>query len=297
MNKSLVVIVKTSQRQSRERTASDAIGEMYLRGLSALAGQKNSKDIIHFYFHHKDRIGIKVNTIGGRMISTAPETSLALAELIAKNGIDANNIIIWDRTNSELKEAGYMLNMNQKGIKVFGTDSKSVDYNRNLIAYLNIGSLFSAIQAEAITASVSLAILKDHGLAGVTASMKNYFGSIHNPNKYHDNNCNPFVAELFASPPIRNKHRISILDALTVQYHRGPSYHAKWAENYGALIFSKDAVAADTVGWQIIEKLRQKKGLPSLEEEQRAPVYLKTAEKMGLGTANPERITTLEMEV
>jgi uncharacterized protein (DUF362 family) len=297
MKKSTVVIVRKRNSQSLGSIGPESLREMYLQGLSTLAGQRDSKDTVFAYFKDKDRVGIKINTIGGKKISTTPETSLALAKLLTENGLAANNVIIWDRTNRELKEAGYSLNMNQKGIKIFGTDSNSVDYNRNLISFLNIGSLFSSIQADTITASVSLAVLKDHGLAGVTASMKNYFGAIHNPNKYHDNHCDPFVAELFASPQIRNKHRISILDALTVQYHRGPSYHASWAENYGALIFSEDPVAADTAGWQIIEKLRRKKGLPSLIEEQRAPVYLQTAEKMGLGTSNPEHIHISEMEV
>jgi hypothetical protein len=63
------------------------------------------------------------------------------------------------------------------------------------------------------------------------------------------------------------------------------------------LIFSRDAVAADSVGWQVIEKLRVQKGLPSLEEENRKPLYLLTAEKMGLGAAALERIHILEDEV
>ena len=297
MEKSTVVIVRKHNNQSTILTDPEAIREMYLQGLTALANQKNPGDALHIFFKDKDRIGIKINTIAGRSISTTPTTSLSLAKILTDNGWNANNILIWDRTNRELKEAGYSLNMNQTGIKVFGTDSHSLGYNSNLIAYLNIGSLFSSIQADTITASVSLAVLKDHGLAGVTAGMKNYFGAIHNPNKYHDNNCNPFIAELFGTPMIRSKHKISILDALKVQYHRGPSSHPKWAEIYGALIFSQDPVAADTVGWQIINKLREKKGLPSLEEEQRPPKYLHTAERMGIGTSNLENINIIEIEV
>jgi uncharacterized protein (DUF362 family) len=297
MEKSTVVIVKKRNSQSALTTDPKTIQEMCLVGLTSLTGQKNPDDALHFFFRDKDRIGIKINTIAGRSISTAPTTSLSLAKLFIDSEWDANNILIWDRTNRELKEAGYSLNMNQKGIKIFGTDSNSIGYNRNLTAYLNIGSLFSTILTDTITASVSLAVLKDHGLAGVTAGMKNYFGAIHNPNKYHDNNCDPFIAELFDTPLIRNKHRISILDALKVQYHRGPSFHPKWADNYGALIFSQDPVAADTVGWQIIKKLREKRGLPSLEEEQRPPHYLHTAEKMGLGTSELKNINIIEFEV
>jgi uncharacterized protein (DUF362 family) len=297
MDKSTVVIVKKRNNQNVFITDPKAIREMYQKGLISMTGQKNSTDALHVLFKDKDRIGIKINTIGGRSISTAPTTSLSLAQLFTDNEWDANNILIWDRTNRELKEAGYGLNMNQKGIKVYGTDSNSVGYTKNLTAYLNIGSLFSTIQSNTITASVSLAVLKDHGLAGVTAGMKNYFGAIHNPNKYHDNNCDPFIAELFGTPVIRNKHKISILDALKIQYHRGPSSHPKWAKNYGALIFSRDPVAADTVGWQIINQLRKEKGLPSLEEEERFPQYLFTAEKMDLGTSNLKNINIIECEV
>jgi uncharacterized protein (DUF362 family) len=204
---------------------------------------------------------------------------------------------VWDRTNRELKDAGYDLNWNRGGVRVFGTDTQGIGYNRNLTSHLNIGSLFSAIQSNLISSSISLAILKDHGLAGVTAGMKNYFGSVHNPNKYHDTNCDPYVAEVFDTPVIKKKHRLTILDGLIVQYHRGPSYHSRWAEKKGMLIFSFDPVAADTIGWKIVEELRAKKGLPSLREENREPKYLKTAEKMGLGKADFKRINVREVEV
>jgi cell fate (sporulation/competence/biofilm development) regulator YmcA (YheA/YmcA/DUF963 family) len=62
------------------------------------------------------------------------------------------------------------------------------------------------------------------------------------------------------------------------------------------LIFSLDPVAADYTGWQVIENLRAKKGLPSLKEEKREPCYLKTAEKMGLGQATRKNIQIIEEE-
>ena len=270
---------------------------MHNRGIQILMDKQNPKDGLRLIFKSSDEVGIKINTIGGRKLSTRPEVSFSLARLLQDSGIQQKNIIIWDRTNRELREAGYSLNLNRGGIKVFGTDTKGFGYDSQLTSHLNIGSLFSSIQSDKITASISLAILKDHGMAGVTAGMKNYFGTIHNPNKYHDFNCNPFVAELFEIKFIKRKHKLTVLDSLIVQYHRGPSYHAQWAEKYESLIFSLDPVAADYVGWQVIEKLRAKKGLPSLDEEKRAPVYLKTAEKMGLGKASPEEIQIIEEEV
>jgi len=271
--------------------------QMYERGFQILTGQPDLGEGFRLLFNQRDRVGIKINTIAGRKLSSLPGVTLGLANLLAEKGFQEKNIMIWDRTNRELKESGYRLNLSRNGIKILGTDTDGVGYNPALISHLNIGSRFSAIQSQHITASISFAILKDHGLAGITAGMKNYFGTIHNPNKYHDFNCNPFVAELFDTKLIKNKHRLTILDCLVVQYHRGPSFHTRWAESYNGLVLSIDPVAADIIGWQIIERLRAKKGLPSLKEEKREPVYLFTAAKMGLGRANKEEIQIVEEEV
>jgi len=267
---------------------------MYNKGFNSLTGDRSIRKSLQSMLTANDKVGIKINTLGGKLLTTRPEVSLSLAKVLSENGFKPENILIWDRTNQELRASGYRLNMNRKGIKIFGTDSKGVGYEADLTSHMNIGSLMSIIQANMIESSISLAVLKDHGLAGVTAGMKNYFGAIHNPNKYHDTRCDPYIAELFDVTLIKKKHKISILDCLTVQYHRGPSFHPKWAEKCSMFIFSQDPVAADFTGWQIIEKLRAKKGLPSLKEEKREPIYLKTAEKMGLGKANAKDIITIE---
>ncbi len=295
MSKVIIVRAKGILDQSRD-AKHKRLACMCKTAMEALIQGGNLPECFLSIFSKKDRVGIKVNTIAGSKLSTSPDVSVCLASLLSECGLNRENIVVWDRTNRELKQAGYRLNMNNKGIKVFGTDTNGVGYERELVSHLNIGSLFSQIQARYVTASISLAILKDHGLAGVTAGMKNYFGAVHNPNKYHDTNCNPFVAELFDTDLIKGKHKLSIIDALIVQYHRGPSYHSRWAENYEALIFSLDPVAADAVGWKIIEDLRSREGLTSLKEENRQPVYLETAEKMGLGTGSLDKIQIIEKD-
>lgn len=257
----------------------------FTKGFDSLAG---ASDPVERFFKPQEHIGIKINTLGGRRISTLPEVSLGLAGLLS-SVIPPSNITIWDRSNQELKNSGYTLNERRGNYKIMGTDTRGVGYSPELAVHRSIGSLFSGIQMD-VSSSISLAILKDHGLAGVTAGMKNYFGAIHNPNKYHDDNCNPFIADLFDHEWIKKKHRLSILDCLLVQYHRGPAYHKQWAAEYEAFIFSQDPVAADYVGWTIIEKLRSEKGLPTLREEGREPLYIQTAERIGLGSADPRDI-------
>jgi len=293
-----VVIVKAGNLWTSAGAVDPAvITKMFARGFSLLTGENDEPRAVSSLFRPDDRVGIKVNTIGGKALSTRPDVALPLASWLSRNGLQDKNLFIWDRTTRELRDAGYTTSAERSGIKVFGTDTDGVGYGAGLVSHLNVGSLFSKIQTEFATASVSLALLKDHGLAGVTAGMKNYFGAIHNPNKYHDFHCNPFVAEVFDAPPIKAKHKVSIIDALVVQYHKGPSYHARWAAKYGGLIFSLDPVAADSVGWSIIERLRADEGLPNLKEEGREPAYLATAEKMGLGRADFASIETVEETV
>jgi uncharacterized protein (DUF362 family) len=274
-----------------------ALVGMFRRGFQLLTGERDGRSAVLSVFRPEDRVGIKINTIGGRAISTRPEVSLALAAWLSRGGLPERNLIVWDRTNRELRDAGYRLAAGSGGVRVFGTDTDGFDYGQDLVSHLNIGSRFSKIQTDAVTASLSLAILKDHGMAGITAGMKNYFGAIHNPNKYHDSHCDPFVAEVFDSAPVKSKHRLSILDCLLVQYHRGPSFHPRWAEKFRGLVFSLDPVAADRVGWALVERLRAAKGLPSLKEEGREPAYLATAAKMGLGRAELGEIEVVEETV
>ncbi|MCX6568232.1 MAG: DUF362 domain-containing protein [Candidatus Aminicenantes bacterium] len=293
-----VVIVKAGNLWTSTGAVDPAvITKMFARGFALLTGESAEPRAVSSLFRPDDRVGIKVNTIGGRALSTRPDVALPFASWLSRNGLQGKNIFIWDRTTRELRDAGYGTSAERSGIKVFGTDTDGVGYESGLVSHLAIGSLYSKIQTEFATASVSLAILKDHGLAGVTAGLKNYFGAIHNPNKYHDFHCDPFVAEVFDAPPVKGKHKVSIIDALIVQYHKGPSYHARWAAKYGGLIFSLDPVAADSVGWRIIERLRADGGLPALKEEGREPAYLATAEKMGLGRAGLGSIETVEETV
>lgn len=297
IEKPRVVIVRAKGLFFPSRPEPKRLQAMITKGLTLLTSEKEIKQALDKIFSPSDRIGIKINTIAGPRLSTLPELALSLTSVLNLGGMPEKNMIIWDRTNRELREAGYPLQTARDKLKIFGTDSSGAGYEQEPYSFRNIGSLFSTILTNFVTASISLAILKDHGLAGITAGMKNYYGAVHNPNKYHDNHCDPFVAELLACPPIRSKHRLSILDALVVQFHKGPSFHARWAAQYEALVFGLDPVATDAVGWSIIEKLRKEKGLPSLKEEGRPPSYLETARTLGLGENDPGKIQIIEEEV
>ena len=298
MEKARVVIIR-SERALAANGLPDPVSmlRMFRKGLEILTGSNQAEEAVRHLFQPSENIGIKINTIGRRAISTYPETAVTLGLWLGKTLGHEDKIIIWDRTNEELKEAGYKLSRSAGSLRIMGTDSSGLGYASQPVINRNVASLFSRIQAELVDSAISLALLKDHGIAGITGGMKNYFGAIHNPNKYHDSNCDPYLADLFEIDLIRKKHRLTILDALRVQYHRGPSYHPQWNEKTNQLIFGFDPVAVDAVGWKLIENLRAKKGLPSLSEERREPTYLQTAENSGLGLAHFDNIEIIEEEV
>ncbi len=156
---------------------------------------------------------------------------------------------------------------------------------------------FSTLLTRTCTAMINLPILKDHSGAGVTLSMKNMYGVVKNPSDFHDNNCCPFVADLYASPVIKNKFRLSIADAFTACYDGGPGFKPQYTWHYNGLIIATDPVAQDYTGWQIIEAKRAEKGLKTLTDAGRPPKYIAVAadDQHRLGTNNPAHINLVEL--
>jgi uncharacterized Fe-S center protein len=139
--------------------------------------------------------------------------------------------------------------------------------------------------------------LKDHSLAGVAGAMKNYYGVVHNPNKYHDNNCDPYVAEINALPIVKNKNVLIIMDLTRMQYQGGPGYRGEYSVRHGAIMISVDPVAIDAAGERIINDYRTQNNLPTLADSERPPKWLKTAEKLGLGVADMNNIDLIEVAI
>jgi uncharacterized protein (DUF362 family) len=239
-------------------------------------------------------VGLKVNCLAGKGASTSVLLVEALCERLQQAGIHEKDIVIWDRLNSDLESAGFRVGSRQR-IPCVGNDSAG--YEEELAVYGSVGSLLSKTLTRACDAVINLPVLKDHGITGVTVALKNFFGAIHNPNKYHVNTGDPYVADVNMLPPIRQKLRLTICDATTAQYEGGPSFMPQWRWPYNGLIVARDSVALDYTGWRIIEQKRAEKGLPSLRTLKREPAYIATAAGPlhSLGTNDPNEIERVEV--
>jgi uncharacterized protein (DUF362 family) len=261
-------------------------------GLTRLSGEKEVKTALQKYFPKfpKGVIGIKTNCIARTFNSTPTALADALSDLLTQAGFDENDIVIWERTSRELSKAGYTLNASSSGRRCLGTDTNGLGYSGDFYNSGDVSSLVSRILTDMVDYNINLPVLKDHSIAGLSAGMKNMYGAINNPNKYHDNNCDPFCAHVSNLEPIRKKNRLAVIDAVQVQYDRGPGFVAEYTARYNGIIISDDPVAADRVCLEILEQLRKVNGLPSLEKVGRPVKYLASAQQLGLGTADMKQI-------
>jgi len=137
--------------------------------------------------------------------------------------------------DADLERAGFRVATRQDHMRCFGNDT--LGYEEELAIYGSVGSCLSKTLTQYAMPS-SLPVLKDHGIAGVTMALKNMFGAIHNPNKYHSTSAIRTSPTSICCRPFGKKSGAHC-DATTAQYEGGPSTCA-WTWPYNGLLMSRD---------------------------------------------------------
>jgi len=294
--KSRVVIARDAMLRGAGTTVdSRRMLSLLDRATQALFDRDNPTETWNKLVRPGETVGLKVNALGGRGLSSNLQLVEAICERLQEAGIKASDIVVWDRDSDEMEHTGFHVSTGGNRVQCFGTDR--VDYEQELVTHGSVGSRLSKILTQRCNVLINVPVLKDHDSAGVTIALKNMYGVIHNPNKYHPNGCNPYIADLNMLPEIRTKMRLTICDATTACFEGGPGYKPEYSWKNNALMVSQDPVALDYTGWQIIERKRAEKGLNTLEGEKRAPHYIATAAdaQHRLGTNDPRRIAVVEV--
>ena len=169
-------------------------------------------------------------------------------------------------------------------------------------------SFFSRVVTQEITKLINVPVLKHHGLTGVSLGLKNLaLGATDNRSRFHAAVCDPMIAEVCAHPALRDKLVLHVLDGLRGCYAGGPAYTPRWWWRSHSVLLSRDPVALDRVGFEIIQEKRASEHLSSLEDEnfrmlgtaRSVPrhVHLATAVRLGLGTDDIDRIDRIRLAV
>lgn len=245
----------------------DVVARMLDRGLRELTGARSAtaawKQLLPG-FDRKQRITLKLNMNNAsfneaittnRMDQTMPVVNAVLGTLIEGLGVQPGNITLLDASR-------WFHPVIMKGRCRFPgvrwVDSKSPDrwdpdesvtFTRDQPPP---GGRFHMprdyTQADHI---VNLCLLKAHG-CGVTGAMKSHFGSIPSPRSLHEGmGEKSYIADLCATPSIRNKVRLNLVDALFGNWG-GPVWAPRPWRTFSepspnSLFLSRDPVALDSV--------------------------------------------------
>lgn len=292
--RSRVVIAKNERVFTAGGQIDAAIISAMLESAVESLFQQKASMVWRALFNSKDTVGLKVNCLAGRGLCTSMELVNAVVECLRMIGIPPQQIIIWDRRDRDLEKAGYRLNVDGQGVQCYGNDRAGFS-----VEVYEFGSAASQLSntLNKCTAIINLPIFKDHGIVGMSGALKNFFGAINNPHKYHMNIGDPFVADVNMLPGIRQKNRLTICDALVAQYEGGPPFMPEFTWKMNSLIAATDMVAMDRVIWDVIDNMRVECGLPSLEKAGRKPSYIVTAADAAhrLGTASLDHIDVVNV--
>ncbi len=293
--------------------------DMLAQSMLALTGEKKLKKAWLKFVSKKDRIGLKVNPVAGKSLSTSIEITKAVVRQLEESGIKRSQITIWDRRNFDLKEAGFTAE-NFPGIKIAGTehvDEKGLYYDADGVLYgekridknwsywadiegeydsytipymINGGkdSYFSRIVTQDLDKIINIPILKNAGNT-VTLALKNLaYGTISNTGRLHKiwhESC----AEVNAFAPLRDKVVLNIVDGIKGCFNGGPGANPQFFFNFNTLIAGSDPVAVDRVGYEIVLNKRIAEGIQK-EGTATGLNFMLMAEKLQLGVADIQKI-------
>ncbi|MGV8041539.1 MAG: DUF362 domain-containing protein [Thermoanaerobaculaceae bacterium] len=309
-----------------------AVREMVEEGIAALTG-KSLRKSFRLLFTPDDVIGLKVNPVGAPLISTRPEVVEAVVRWLVDNRVPRRNIVIWDRFEEMLPDAGFtpqrfpgvrivgMQRMAEEGqsfrdasgqhISAGNFDSKAVYLARGVVGkgvrgykddefYLNQHvfageeSYFGRLVTQELTKIVNLAAYKNTG-NGISMATKNVgYAAICNTGRLHQPLFFKVCTEVLAAPCIREKLVLNITDGLRGQYDGGPDKNEQFVYANNALYFATDPFALDMVCHRELVAVRKARGV-TVNEHPRFVEYLHYAEKLGLGVVAPERLRLVEV--
>jgi len=290
--KSKLILARHDRAVVDGRIDQSVVTDMLERSMTSFTGADSGEEAWRGLFSPDDIVGVKINCLFGPGASTHPEVTQAVVAGLISGGVKPGNIIVWDFRDKDLIKTGYEISRDGPGPRCYGNDGL---YEPEPTRHRSFNGRLSRILTEQITALVNVPILKDHGSAGITVSMKNHYGSFDNPNKHHGNNCDPYIADFNSLDVVRQKTRLIICDSLLPVANGGPKARPEYTWAYNGMMVSKDTVALDHWGRRIIEEQRNDYGLPTLAEAGKPPRQLATAAALGLGHNDPKQIDLVEV--
>ncbi|MEZ5195811.1 MAG: DUF362 domain-containing protein [Bacteroidales bacterium] len=303
-NKSKVIIIKHSNAVDANGVINQPlIQEMINRGMTEFTGKETLVDAWSQFFRSEELVSLKINTLGldslfgTNYIQHFTGISSAIVSGLQQINIMDKNILIWERSDEELINGGYTIQREEGKMRIMGTRPNRKGENEGFHPeQFPVGNSTTRVHTyitDLSTSFINIPVLKTHGIAGISGSLKNHYGSIDNPRDFHPNNAtNPGIPEINAIPVIREKQKLIIADALLGVFDDGPRWNRDklWVNN--EIIIGTDPVAVDTVMMRILNRKRESEELEPLDFN---AIHLSLSEELGLGNHKLSNIDIQEI--
>jgi uncharacterized protein (DUF362 family) len=282
---SRVVRARHSGVWNGEDLSPEVLSQLLDAAITKLTGLNDASQAWAALFDPGERIVLKVNTIQSTAWSHVPLVT-AITDRLQSIGVPPEQITIYDRSSRELQGAGFTINRDGPGVRCYGTDNS---YSGKATVTGQATRLSDILmQADAL---INVPLVKQHGIAGFSFAFKNHYGTINNPSAFHyGQQMRRGLAEISALPPIKNKTRLIIGDALAVVL--GDSWNQPIPSD--ALFMSFDPVAHDAVGLQLLSETITGQGRDPSGNIKLAGYWLASGAELGLGTNDPAHIDLVE---
>jgi uncharacterized protein (DUF362 family) len=266
-----------------------AAATMVAQAVTTLAGESDIGRAWAKFIQKEDRVGIKINCLGGRMSSTMKEVVDPIVDGVRAVGVPDENIMIFDQYGGNMRGARYLWQDKPGRLRVLNHDV--LGYETAWTRAEGCKGKFSKAFTWS-TAIINVPVLKDHDLAGagITCAIKNMVcGTVEKPHLMHREIATA-LPHFYAREEIRGRVRLTIVDGSFCLYDGGPKHNRLAHTTHDCVYATTDPVAMDSVALEVVEHYRKENNLKSLNAVRRPATYLALAEELGLGIAKRENI-------
>ena len=234
------------------------------------------------------RVGIKVTAAGGPYFSTRRGVVAAAIAGLREAGV--REIIVWDKSSAALRESGFTAQ--RLGCEVRGIDpphgwDREASFQTPVLGKLIWGDLLfsekvsprgltqadesllssrshlATILSRDVPRFINIAALSDDQGCGVAGALHSaVVGNLDNWRRFTNSGEGgaSAIAECYADVRLGGKCVLHILDALAFTYAGGPGPNPQNSTIHNTLYASRDPVALDALGLQLLEKWRERAG-------------------------------------
>ncbi len=307
---SLTPVVEATGKQvwENEQLNEDAVSELMDQAMMKLTGRSSAKEAWRDIVLPDDVVGIKINPLAGPELSTHSIIVDKIVEGLYGAGVLRKQIVIWDRFEEHLLNAGYPIKQDESDVRTFASDTEGIGYDDEVYYESEKDSIarrenesthsrYSRIVTEQVDVIINVPVLKHHAMAGVSGCLKNLaFGSVDNTRRFHGKPiyCNPAIGEILEHKVLKDKLTLNIVDGLLASFDRGPTYHAESTWQYGSLFVSADPVILDVLVLQTVNQKREEMALDSVSKFAN---HINSASSLGLGTNTLDQADLRQVEV